>query len=89
MQEGGPYLTLLPKKGDLQFIKNWRPVSLLCSDYKLLSKVLAARLSRVMEQVIQCDQTHCVPGILVCDNIIKLCGLSAGIISIDQEKADG
>ncbi len=31
-------LTLLPKKGDLTDIKNWRPVSLLCTDYKLLSK---------------------------------------------------
>ncbi|KAL0160802.1 hypothetical protein M9458_044527, partial [Cirrhinus mrigala] len=31
-------LTLLPKKGDLTDIKRWRPVSLLCSDYKLLSK---------------------------------------------------
>ena len=63
-------LTLLPKKGDLQFIKNWRPVSLLCSDYKLLSKVLATRLSRVMEQVIQCDQTYCVPGRRISDHII-------------------
>lgn len=31
-------LTLLPKKGDLQEIKNWRPVALLSTDYKLLSK---------------------------------------------------
>ncbi|KAJ3600299.1 hypothetical protein NHX12_031284 [Muraenolepis orangiensis] len=27
-------ITLYPKKGDLQEFKNWRPVSLLCSDYK-------------------------------------------------------
>ncbi len=36
-------LTLLPKKGDLSEIKNWRPVSLLCSDYKIMSKLLANR----------------------------------------------
>ena len=36
-------LTLLPKK-DPQEIKNWRPVALLCTDYKLLSKVLPTRL---------------------------------------------
>lgn len=65
-------------------------MSLLCSDYKLLSEVLASRLSRVMEQVIQYDQTYCVPHTLICDNIIKLFGLvSVGIISIDQEKAFG
>ncbi|KAL2078927.1 hypothetical protein ACEWY4_024671 [Coilia grayii] len=37
-------LTLLPKKGDLTDIRSWRPVSVLCSEYKLLSKVLANRL---------------------------------------------
>lgn len=31
-------VTLLPQKGDLQDIKNWFPVSLLCLDYKILSK---------------------------------------------------
>ncbi|KAK3570807.1 hypothetical protein QTP86_026351 [Hemibagrus guttatus] len=34
-------ITLIPKKGDLQDIKNWRPVSLLCTDYKVMSKVLS------------------------------------------------
>ena len=32
-------ITLLPKKGNLQDIKNWCPVSLPCTDYKILSKV--------------------------------------------------
>ncbi|KAE8278213.1 Transposon TX1 uncharacterized 149 kDa protein ORF 2 [Larimichthys crocea] len=45
-------ITLLPKKGNLQDIKNWRPVSLLCTDYKILSKVLANRLRGVMEQIL-------------------------------------
>lgn len=38
-------ITLLPKKEDLQELKNWRPVSLLWSDYKILSKVLASLAS--------------------------------------------
>ncbi|KAA8593148.1 hypothetical protein FQN60_009264 [Etheostoma spectabile] len=37
-------ITLLPKKGDLQEIGNWRPLSLLCTDYKILAKALANRL---------------------------------------------
>ena len=41
-------ITLLPKKGDLQEITNWRPVSLLCTDYKMLSKTLANRLREVI-----------------------------------------
>ena len=89
-------LTLLPKKGELQDIKNWRPVSLLCTDYKLLSKVLANRMRKVMEQVIHVDQTYCVPGRLVTDNIALIrdvvdlsssLGLDLGLISIDQQKA--
>ncbi len=54
-------ITTILKKWDLIDIKNWRPVSLLCSDYKLLSKVLATRLAGVLDQVIHPDQTYCVP----------------------------
>jgi len=37
-------LTLLPKKGDLSHLKNWRPVALLCTEYKVLSRALSNRL---------------------------------------------
>jgi len=89
-------LTLLPKKGDLSEIKNWRPVSLLCSDYEILSKALANRLSGVLEEVIHTDQTYCVPGRQIFDNISfvrdmfdisRLFDVDFGLISIDQEKA--
>lgn len=42
-------ITLLSKKGDLQDINNWRPIPLLCTDYKLLSKILVKRLRKVMD----------------------------------------
>ena len=89
-------LTLLPKKGDLTEIKSWRPVSLLCSDYKILSKVLSKRLSKVMEQVVHADQTYCVPGRSIADNVSlirdvidvsRILKLDVGLISLDQEKA--
>ncbi|KAJ3599519.1 hypothetical protein NHX12_033478 [Muraenolepis orangiensis] len=89
-------VTLLPKKGDLQQLKNWRPVSLLCTDYKLLSKVLATRLGRVLAEVIHVDQSYCVPGRLITDNVmlirdfLEVSGsleIETGLISIDQEKA--
>ena len=89
-------LTLLPKKGDLQEIKNWRPVSLLCVDYKMLSKALANRLKRVIEYIIHRDQTYCVPGRSIFDNVFLIrdilevsssFGLDAGLLSLDQEKA--
>lgn len=89
-------LTLLPKKGDVRDIKNRRPVSLLCYDNKLLSKVLATRLGRVLEEVIHSGQSYCVPGRSIFDNIrfirdlfdvSKILGVDMGLISLDQEKA--
>lgn len=46
-----------------------RPVSLLCNDYKLLSKALANRLCRVIDQVIHPDQTYCIPSRSIFDNV--------------------
>ncbi|KAK3513057.1 hypothetical protein QTP70_000946 [Hemibagrus guttatus] len=88
-------LTLLPKKGDLTYLKNWRPVSLLCTDIKLLSKALASRLTKVMEQTTHQDQSYCVPDRSIFDNIYlirdildvsRLLGLQTGLIFLDQEK---
>ena len=42
---------LLPKKGDLCLLANWRPVALLCTDYGILSKVLSNRLNKHMGSV--------------------------------------
>lgn len=89
-------LTLLPKKGDLRDIANWRPVSLLCADYKALSKTLANRLKNAMNYVIHSDQSYCVPGRSIFDNISfirdllytsNLFGFKFGLFSMDQEKA--
>ena len=51
-------LTLPPKKGGLTYMKCWRPVSLLCTDYKVLSKTMATRLGGVMEGVVHPDQSY-------------------------------
>lgn len=54
-------LSLLPKKGDLSLLKNWRPVALLTTDYKIMSKCLANRLKKYLNLIIQKDQTYCIP----------------------------
>ena len=62
-------IVLLYKKGPRENIKNWRPISLLNVDYKILSKVLAERLKGVLPDIIHNDQKGCVKGRYIGENI--------------------
>ena len=56
-------IKLIEKKDrDKKLIKNWRPISLLNIDTKLISKVLAERLKNVQPSLICSDQTSSVKG---------------------------
>uniref|UniRef100_A0A8K9XWG7 Reverse transcriptase domain-containing protein n=1 Tax=Oncorhynchus mykiss TaxID=8022 RepID=A0A8K9XWG7_ONCMY len=44
------------KKGDLALIKNWRPVALLCAEYKIVSKRLSNRLKEYLGLLIHKDR---------------------------------
>ena len=48
-------ITLLFKKGDRILLKNWQPISLLTTDYKVLTKALANRLQKVLPTIIHSD----------------------------------
>ena len=64
--------TLLPMKGELVLLKNWRPVALLCTDYKILSKCLANRLKKDLARLIHYDQTYCIPGRSIKDSLFLI-----------------
>ena len=50
-------IKLIEKKDrDKRFIKNWRPISLLNVDMKLISKVLASRLKSVISYIVNENQ---------------------------------
>ena len=56
-------VTLLEKKGkDRLDIANWRPITLLNIDYKLLTKALGQRLKIVLPSLIKKDQNGFIPG---------------------------
>lgn len=55
-------ISLLYKKGDHTDLGNWRPLTMLCADYKLLAKVLADRLGTALPHVVHVDQTCGVAG---------------------------
>ncbi len=44
------------KKNDRRYLKNYRPISLTTSDYKILAFVLARRLQRVLDKIISTTQ---------------------------------
>ena len=51
-------IKLLQKKSrDKRFIKNWRPISLLNVDTKILSKAFAAKLKSILPSIISSNQT--------------------------------
>ena len=55
-------ISLLYKKGDKKDIKNWRPLTLLGVDRKILAKALFFRLQEVAENIVGVDQTCAIPG---------------------------
>lgn len=92
----GMITILYKRKGERSDLKNWRPISLLNVDYKILAKVLANRLKSVIGQIIHPDQTCGIPGrriadslALVRDTVQYIHGrhVHAALVSLDQEKA--
>ena len=55
-------ITIIPKSNDTLDINNYRPISLLCVDYKILAKILAERIKCVLMKVIHNKQFCGVPG---------------------------
>ena len=63
-------LTLLPKPNkDPRYLKNWRPLSVLNTDYKILTKTLADRLQKVLPSVINNDQVGYIKGRYIGENL--------------------
>lgn len=90
-------LTLLKKKPKSDgLMKDFRPISLMNIDYKILSKVLSTRLRKVIGNIIHRDQSCSIPGRTIQDNIILIRSIieyqrrirdPIGIILWDMEKA--
>ena len=55
-------VTLIPKEGNLKNLKNWRPVSLLNTDYKILSRVIANRIVDESAKIISNEQKCAIKG---------------------------
>jgi hypothetical protein len=64
------FIALIPNKRDALNIWDYRPISLVGSMYKLLSKVLANRLKQVLASLISCSQNAFVGGRQTLDSVL-------------------
>jgi hypothetical protein len=90
------FLTLIPKVKSPQALGDFRPISLLGCLYKIVAKVLAARLAMVLGDVISPTQSaflkgrQFVEGVMVVNEVIdyaKKSGKQCLIFKVDFEKA--
>lgn len=89
-------VTLLHKKNSKEDLANWRPITLLTTNYTILAKILTLRLKKVVGSVVHPDQTCGVPGrsgslnLALIHDVISWAEqrqLSLAVLSLDQEKA--
>ena len=87
---------IFKNKGERENLRNWRPLSVLNVDYKIIAKALNKRLSKIMLHLIKEEQTCGLKGrniqlslMTIRDTIdyINLNNGKAAIVNIDQEKA--
>lgn len=68
----GLIIPLYKQDGDLTEAVNYRPITLLGTDYRILAKVLSNRLQPYLQKLISPSQTAFVPGRKIGENIITL-----------------
>jgi hypothetical protein len=89
-------IKLIPKKGDVTLIKNWRPISLLNVGYKIISKAINNRLKKVSNTILSRAQKGFTNNKVIQECLINICEtvsfckknkIKSFLLAIDQAKA--
>ena len=64
------FISLIPKVHGAKEIKDFRPISLVGGIYKIIAKVLASRMRRVMDKIISKPQNAFVQGRQILDSVL-------------------
>eukprot|EP00966_Prymnesium_polylepis_P079085 1832841-Prymnesium_polylepis.1 len=63
---------MLCKKGDREDPRNYRPIALLNTDYKIFTRVLSKRMLGVVHEFVSETQKGCVPDVRIADATMLL-----------------
>jgi hypothetical protein len=64
------FLAIIPKKDHPQALSDYRPICLVSSMYKVLSKILAGRLKKVLDKIILKVQSAFLPNRQILDGVL-------------------
>ena len=65
-------ISVLYKKKDRDDPRNYRPITLLNNDYKIMMRILTARMNEAVVQFVSRDQNGFVPDGFIAENIMRL-----------------
>jgi hypothetical protein len=89
-------IKLIPKKGDVTDLKNWRPISLLSNMYKIISRAINNRLNKVVNRICSRAQKgfndsrytqECLINVIETINHCNRNGISGAVVAVDMAKA--
>ena len=84
------------KKKEADNVANYRPITILNTDYKILTKAIATRLTNIAPSIIHPDQAGFIRGRSIFDqidqtattiNYARMKEINGAIVALDQEKA--
>ncbi|GJU69615.1 retrovirus-related pol polyprotein from transposon TNT 1-94 [Tanacetum coccineum] len=72
-------ISLIPKISNAKFVKDFRPISLIGCQYKIVGKILANRLSMVIDDLVSSEQSAFIKGRQILDGPMILNEVMSGV----------